>query len=250
MRVIVVTKPTEIPHQPVEGKPTVVYWNIIGLVQSIRLALTYAGVDFCDVRIDAGSPADTENYKQTWFHAKPGLANVLHFPNLPYFLDDKVAISQSDAILRHVGRTYSETLMGAAGQEHVVDMVLEELKDHKGAIVRLAYGVGGDALLEWYKNNVPSILAKLDKLLADKDFLTGAHPSIADFQLYVFLYELSVIQQELGNDATASIIFLSSASSKMSAFMTRIEQLPKIKEYMAGPQYMKRPLNNPHAKFK
>jgi glutathione S-transferase len=244
MRVIVVSKAENVPDKPVDSKPTLVYWNILGLVQPTRLALVFAGVDFVDVRIEADE-AGSANYKKTWEKAKTGLHKALDFPNLPYYVDEKVSLTQSDTILRYVGRTYGEGLMGQSGQEHVVDLVLDELKDHTGTFVRLAYGKGPDAVSEWFKTQVPPVLAKFEKLCSGKDFLTGDRPSIADFKLYCFLYNLRVIQTDLGDDTTAGIL-----TKELRSFMARMEELPNIKEYMESPEYMKRPLNNPHAKFK
>ena len=112
-------------------------------------------------------------------------------------------------------------------------------------MARLSYSQGPDALLEWYKTSAPAILARFVKILSGKDFLTGEMPSVADFKLYVYLYKLRVIQDELGNDSTADVL-----TQDLESFMTRIEELPKIKVYMASANYQKRPLNNLHAKFK
>jgi hypothetical protein len=35
----------------------------------------------------------------------------------------------------------------------------------------------------------------------------------------------------------------------LNNFMKRIEELPPIKAYMAGPNYQQRPINNPEAKW-
>ena len=243
MRVVVTSKTEDIPDKPIEGKPTLVYWNIQGLAQATRLVLVHAGVDFVDVRIDAGRPG-TESYKQSWFQAKKGrLDKVLAFPNLPYYLDEQVSLSQSDTILRYVGRTCK--MMGSPGEEHVVDLVLDEVRDQEAGMTRLAYAVGPDALLEWYRSSVPAVLGRFQKILSGRDFLTGEHISIADFKLYVFFYKLKVIQSELGNDSTANIL-----QGSLLSFMTRIEELPRIKEYMTSAQCLRRPLNNPHAKFR
>lgn len=73
----------------------------------------------------------------------------------------------------------------------------------------------------------------------------GDEPSIADFKLYSFLYILKEIQEK-----TQSIVSAVPINQKwVVEFMRRIEELPKIKEYMSSSSYMKRPLNNPHSKF-
>ena len=69
MRVIVVTKSEDVPLAAVDGKLTLVYWNITGLVQPIRLVLAQAGADAVDVRIEGGDAAHAD-YKQDWMKAK------------------------------------------------------------------------------------------------------------------------------------------------------------------------------------
>lgn len=78
----VVTEKEDIPLNPIDGKPTYVYWKILGLAQSARLALVAASVDFVDVQIDA------DKSKDGWIAAKgtPEMEKTLTFPNLPYFL--------------------------------------------------------------------------------------------------------------------------------------------------------------------
>ena len=80
--VSVVSKKEDMPLQPIDGKPTYVYWKILGLAQSTRLALVAAQVDFVDVQIDA------EESKEGWIAAKQTaeMQKLLTFPNLPYFL--------------------------------------------------------------------------------------------------------------------------------------------------------------------
>ena len=79
---LIVSAKEDIPTKPVDGKPTYVYWNILGLAQSARLALIAANVDFVDVRIDA------DVTKDGWIAAKhtEEMQKTLIFPNLPYFL--------------------------------------------------------------------------------------------------------------------------------------------------------------------
>ena len=54
--VVRVTESEEIPKTIPKNGLTLVYWNIRGLCQPIRLALAYANVRYKDVRIDPGDP--------------------------------------------------------------------------------------------------------------------------------------------------------------------------------------------------
>lgn len=248
--VVVVTESEDVPKAAVDNKPTLVYWDILGLAQAIRLTLAYANADYVDVRIDAGTFGD-DAYKKAWMDAKPGLGlakgGPLAFPNLPYYIDgdegEGVAISQSDAILRHVGRQAG--LLGEVGhQQHVVDEVLDELKDFIGVLVKFFYVDGVDALKAWYESDAPAaILARWEKFLDGKDFVAGGiMPTVADFKLYVVLYNLKCVQEKVKVGSHAD-------KEWIGEYMERIEKLPRIREYMSSPDYMKRPLNNPSAKF-
>lgn len=258
MTVLVVDKAEDIPTKPIDGKPTLVYWNIVGLALPIRLALVYTSHvdDFVDVRIDAGDPSDKENFMKAWRQAKHGpLEEVMHFPNLPYLLDPKndVAVSQTNTILRHIGRTYH--LPHTSGREHMTDLVCDQLTDLEATLVRLVYGKGPDFVLGWYRKEVPAILSKFSKILQGTTeaetatatattFLTGTEPTIDDFKFYSFLHKLTIIQESLGNEETASII-----TQDMRDYMKEIEDLPNIKEYLNGPDHLARPMNNPMAKW-
>ena len=130
------------------------------------------------------------------------------------------------------------------------DMYLEHLHDAEVTIARLSYGAGPEKILAWYKGSVPDYLKPFGKLLdgtaADKKYLSAKEdaPSVADFKLYVFLYKLSVMQKQLGDDSTKAIL---EAPSWIKEYMARIEAIPSIKAFMESPSYMKGPMNNPSA---
>lgn len=242
MRVLVAKKPEDIPEAAIDGKPTYGYWNIIGLAEPARLALVAAGVDSVDIRVDPGDMA-AGTYRQTWLEAKKGLYDVLNFPNLPFYFDDKVALTQSDAILRHLGRKYD--LMGDAGQEHITDLALDEVKDYESSLAAASYGQGPDAVAAWYENMPPKIAA-WKTLLGTKEYLTGSKVSVADFKLYTFLCKLNAIHEQLSDRGLSPP---PKSIAELDAYMKRIENIPAIKTYMESEDYMKRPLNNPSAKF-
>lgn len=248
--VLVVTSKDDIPTKPVDGKPTLVYWNILGLVQSARLALIAAQVDFVDVRIEAGT-AGTPEYGKGWKEAKHSdeMLKAVPFPNLPYLLHPDFgerALVQSDSILRFIGTNYG--LLGASPA--FTDMYVEHLQDGELAITRASYGAGPDKLLEWYKTDVPGYLGQFGKLVSgDKKLLSETDtPSIADYKLYVFLYKMQVIQDQLGDEMTKTI--LTQDNEWCKPYMERIEAVPAIKAYLASEFYQKHPMNNGSAKWR
>jgi glutathione S-transferase len=235
MRVVVVTQASDVPTKPIDGKPTYVYWNIIGLAQATRLALTCAQVDCYDVRVDAGDD------RKAWTEAKPGLQDIMPFPNLPYYLDDQVQLSQSNTILRYIGQKYN--LMGSA--PHHTNMALDQLSDLEGQLAMRCYGQSPEAVFEWYRTHASHFLAQFVQFLGDQEFIGGSSPSVGDCKLYAFLYKLTVVQAQLGNEETAGIL-----PSSLTAYMNRFAEIPSIQAYMATSDYMKGPLNNPSAKWR
>ena len=243
-RVIVAEKAESVPVAPIDGKPTLVYWDICGLAQSIRMALALGGADFVDVRIDPGSPDDSANYKQAWFGKKPAVGEIMPFPNLPYFMDETVCLSQSNTILKYIGRKYG--LMGPVEKEYIVDLALDQLTDLDASFIRVAYPQGAEGLKVWCEDTIPTALVAWDGLLGSSNFLTGDSPTVADVRLYEVLRKIRIVEVEVCKQEDTSQV---GGSTHLANFMTRMEAVPAIKKYMESSSYLARPLNNPHAKF-
>lgn len=128
----------------------------------------------------------------------------------------------------------------------MTDMYLEHLHDAEVSIARLSYGSGAEKILAWYKRSMAGYLSPFGKLVSgEHKYLSGNDdaPGVADFKLYVLLYKLQVIQAQLGDDSTKSIL----QPPWIIEYMERIEAIPTIKAFMASPSYMKGPMNNPSA---
>ncbi|GFY41279.1 glutathione S-transferase [Trichonephila inaurata madagascariensis] len=77
-------------------KSTLGYWNIRAIAEPIRYLLHHEKEQFEDRRY-----LFTD---YTWKNEKNALG--LDFPNLPYYIDGNIRITQSTAILRYLGRKY------------------------------------------------------------------------------------------------------------------------------------------------
>nr|KAG5711305.1 hypothetical protein BaRGS_006002 [Batillaria attramentaria] len=200
----------------------------------MRLLLNYVGEEFEDVQYEQG---DAPEYsREAWLKVKPTLG--LDFPNLPYYIDGDIKITQSNAILRYIARKHG--LLGKTEQERVnVDMMLENAMDFRNGVVRMVYNPNYEKLLEEYKPRCKEILAGFEKWLSNKKWFAGENLTVADFPMY-----------ELLDQHRLMIPGVLDNYPKLTAFMDAFEALPNIKKYMASDKFMARPVNNKVAKFK
>ena len=81
------------PEVLVDTRPILGYWDIRGLAQAIRYQLVFLGIDFVDQHLHHTEDVSS---RQTWLDQKDTLG--LDFPNLPYFIDGEVKITEHMAI--------------------------------------------------------------------------------------------------------------------------------------------------------
>jgi len=215
------------------SKPVLCYWDIRGLAQPARLLLAYTGTDYEDKLLACGPGPDYD--KSCWFDHKFSFG--LDFPNLPYYIDGDVKLTQSNAILRHIARKHN--MLGANDVERaMVDMMAEESMDFRNGWVRLCYNPDFENLKEGYLTNLDVKLEQFSKFLAKKPWYAGESLTFVDF----VMYELVDQHKFLAPNCLKKF-------PNLEAFQTRFEELPKIAEYMKSPAFMKTPLNNKMAKF-
>ena len=103
------------------------HWYFSQLGQPCRMALHYT-----ETKVDDTVWVIQEGGK--WFEAKAKNEWGLDFPNLPYFTDGDVKLTQSDAILRHLGRKHG-LYGGSEKQAGHIDMLIDTAKDIKMALI-------------------------------------------------------------------------------------------------------------------
>merc|ERR1712071_163490 len=162
--------------------PVLAYWDIRGLAQPIRLLLAYTETKYEDKYYVCG-PAPTFD-KTCWFDIKSSLG--FDFPNLPYYVDGDVKITQSNAILRYIGR--KNNLLGTDETERIrVDMMENEIGDFRSTFVSLCYNPNFADRHENYRKALPDRLAKFSNFLGENIWLAGEHIAVVDFILYEML---------------------------------------------------------------
>ena len=70
-----------------------------------RLLLEYTGSEYEDKKLSCGPAPDFD--KSCWFDHKFKLG--LDFPNVPYYKDGEVSLTQTNAILKYIARYDSQT---------------------------------------------------------------------------------------------------------------------------------------------
>jgi glutathione S-transferase len=96
----------------VENKPTLGYWKIRGLAQQIRYLLSYVKVEWNEVNYEAYPNADGTWDRTEWTNVKSTVGDKMAFPNLPYFFDGDLKLSETNAIMRHICRKHKPELLG------------------------------------------------------------------------------------------------------------------------------------------
>lgn len=216
-------------------KPVLCYWDIRGLAQPIRLLLNYVGKEFEDKHMECG-PAPTYD-KSVWFNIKGTIG--LDFPNLPYYIDGDIKVTQSNAILRHIARQHD--MLGKTEKERVrVDILAEQAMDFRNGWVRVCYNPNFEQIKPEYLANLPKKLDEFSAFLGSHQFFAGgSEPTFADFIMYELLDQHRALCPEVITKYT-----------NIAAFMDRVEALPKIAEYIKSDRFLKKPINNKMAVFK
>ncbi|CAG2113479.1 unnamed protein product, partial [Medioppia subpectinata] len=199
--------------------PTFGYWECRGRGQPIRTLLAYAGVNYTDKRYKF---SDSE----IWGWDKVDTLG-LDFPNLPYYIDGNVKMSQSMAIFRYLGQKHG--LMATDAADRAVQVMCEqqmleiEVSFVDGLIKHPDYKA---RTADYLANTLTPQLDLLVKFLADKQWLTGGQLSYVDFMCYDALDWLRRFTPEtIGKYPT------------IGQYLDRFEALPAIKAYHGSPQY-------------
>jgi len=162
--------------------------------------------------------------KESWLQG-PLKASCL-YGQLPRFQDGDLTLYQSNAILRHLGRS-----LGLYGKDHreaaLLDVVNDGVEDLRCKYVMLIY-TNYEAGKEEYLKALRGYLKPFETLLSQNEggqaFIVGNRISFADYNVL----DLLLIDQVLDPSCLDSLPLL-------SAYVTRLSARPKLKAFLASP---------------
>jgi len=172
--------------------------------------------------------------RSEWLNEKFNLG--LDFPNLPFYEDENVKLSQSNAILRYVGRK-----AGLEGKNDVekahVDMLIEQVFDLRNLCTGLYYSDKfQERLKPFLEVNLPNSLQTFEKYLGNKTWLIGDNITLPDFHFAELLDQILLLEPKIFDKFP-----------KLKAYHQRFFELPAIVAYMKTERFIKYPINNPSA---
>uniref|UniRef100_A0A8I3RQS4 Glutathione S-transferase n=1 Tax=Canis lupus familiaris TaxID=9615 RepID=A0A8I3RQS4_CANLF len=168
--------------------------------------------------------------KSQWLDVKFKLD--LDFPNLPYLMDGKNKITQSNAILRYIARKHN--MCGETEEERIrVDIMENQIMDFRIQLVQLCYSPDLEKLKPRYLEQLPGQLKQFSLFLGKFSWFAGEKLTFVDFLTYDVLDQNRMFEPKCLDEFP-----------NLKAFMCRFEALEKIANYMQSDRFLKMPINN------
>jgi len=216
--------------------PVLGYWAIRGLAEPIRYLLHYTGTEFTDQRFEL--TGTHPNYsREQWTSVKDTLG--LQFPNLPYYIDGDLKISESGAIMRHIARKHG--LAGTSECDSIkIDVATGILFDIGFPLARLCYSPDFASMKDAFIAEVPAKIEKISKLLGSNTYLLGDKICYIDFSM------LELLERYM-----ALVPSCITGHPNLLAFHKTITALPAIAKYRSSSSFLdiKNKFNNKIASF-
>ncbi|XP_021051794.1 glutathione S-transferase Mu 2-like isoform X1 [Mus pahari] len=208
---------------------TLGYWDIRGLGQAIRLLLEYTDSSYEEKRYTMGDAPDFD--RSQWLSEKFKLG--LDFPNLPYLIDGSHKITQSNAILRYLGRKHH--MCGETEEERLrADILENQAVDTRRQLAMVCYSPEFEKRKPEYLEGLADKMKLYSEFLGKQPWFTGDKITYVDFLVYDVLDKHRIFEPKCLD-----------AFPNLMDFMARFEALEKISAYMkssrflTGPMYLK-----------
>ncbi|CAG2174865.1 unnamed protein product [Oppiella nova] len=211
--------------------PTLGYYKVRAFAQPSRLLLKYTGTPFTDKYYEFGSTPET--LRDHWYKEKFTLG--LDFPNVPYYIDANVKLTQSIAILRYLGRKHGLVARDETGLVRQ-DLVEQQLFDYRTGFLQTVFNKEGFEAnkKKFIAETLPQWLDQLSKFLGSDQWLTGKTLTYVDFLGYEVLDWFRLFSPETIKKY-----------NNLVQYLDRFENLPQIKAYMKSNEFISWPLFGP-----
>lgn len=214
-------------------KPILGYWDIRGLATPIRLLLHHAQVEYEEKLYKCGPPPDFD--RSDWLNDKFKLG--LDFPNLPYYIDSDVKLTQSGAIMQYLARKHGLAGKNAVDQSRCL-LLAEQIYDYRMAYGRVAYSPDYVKLKDDYAKSLPDKIKSLSDFLGEGKYVAGDYVTYADFILFEYL------EAQMGFDKDVLKNF-----PVLENYRKRILELDSVDKYFKSPGAIKFPFNGAPARI-
>ncbi|XP_024902064.1 glutathione S-transferase P [Pteropus alecto] len=222
---------------------TIIYFPVQGRCEAMRMLLADQGQSWKEEVVT----------KETWLQG-PVKASCL-YGQLPKFQDGDLTLYQSNAILRHLGRS-----LGLYGKDQreaaLVDMVndgVEDLRSKYGTFIYTNYvsmGTRGRHVgpTKYYVKELPEHLKPFETLLAQNQggqaFIVGNQVSGRPCPTPAM--PPSSYRWETGAERAREPFVAGwtlDSFPLLSAYVARLSARPKLKAFLASPEHVNRPIN-------
>jgi len=205
--------------------PILGYWKIRGLVQPVRFILKYTETEFEEKWYEIAPDLSRES----WLKEKFTLG--LELPNLPYFIEGDIRMTQSRAILRHVAREADPSLLGTNDVEYRrIDMLENHTWDFWMSLINLCFRYTEEDKCSFLRS-LPPQLELLSNFIGENKWSISDNLTYVDFMLYEALYQHKIFS------SNCIVGF-----PKLQQFLENFEALPQISAYFLSENYIHTPL--------
>ena len=160
---------------------------------------------------------------------------ALELPNLPYFIDGNVRLTDPTAIMKYIAMKWDKDLLGKTPAEQgKVEVMVAIIGDLKGAATMPCYTTGSK---DQIKNATKAQLTAVSTYMMKNKYLAGDNITFIDFVMFELLELLDFVYDKM----------LLKTNATLNAYHQRIKALPGLSAYKTEMQAA--PFNGPQAKL-
>ena len=224
---------------PTPQKVVLGYWKMRGLAQPIRYLLAYLEVRYEEKLYEMG---DAPGYSTVAYTSV--MDNLqLDFPDVLYFMDNEIKVTQPLAIIKYVALKYGpDSMLGSTDETKAeVEMlahIIHDLLKKTNVQCYITHAINFDRV------QLGALLVQQMEELAHyvgshkKEFLVGADPTFPDFMLFELCERIQFISEGI----------LLMKYPALHNYINHVALLPQIARYMQfNKNFNELPFNNKNA---